>query len=119
MSQHAGDEGALPAVVPESNGCAHEVATENGNAAGVAAAISAAEGTAKKKASKGRRPCLTLQSPLDGLPHCFTEEPCTEEPCTAGKKKVLEQTKPPTVPVADLFSSGVFPEGERQSYGEE
>ena len=55
-----------------------------------------------------------LASLLDGFSHCYTEEPCT-----AGKKKVLEQTKPPTVPVADLFSSGVFPEGERQSYGEE
>ena len=54
-SLHAGGEGALPDVVPESNGCAHEGATQNGHAAGVAAAVSVAEGTAKKKASKGKR----------------------------------------------------------------
>ncbi len=36
----------------------------------------------------------------------------------AGKKKTLQQTEPPTVPVSDLFPDGIYPEGERQSYTE-
>ena len=54
------------------------------------------------------------KAPCDGLLQAALKD-CAR----AGKKKVTEQTRPPTVPVADLFPSGVFPEGERQSYGEE
>eukprot|EP00897_Mesotaenium_endlicherianum_P002570 jgi/Mesen1/2340/ME000155S01429 len=32
------------------------------------------------------------------------------------KKKPLEQTDPPSIPVRDLFPSGIFPEGEIASY---
>ena len=35
---------------------------------------------------------------------------------SGGKTK---QTEPPSIAVADLFPSGVYPEGERQSYAEE
>ena len=38
---------------------------------------------------------------------------------SAGSKEPLKQTEPPSIPVASLFPSGVFPEGERQSYTEE
>lgn len=33
--------------------------------------------------------------------------------------KTPQQTEPPSVPVADFFPSGVFPEGEWQSYKNE
>lgn len=39
-------------------------------------------------------------------------------PC-AGKAGPRKQTDPPSIPVADLFPSGVFPEGERQPYSQE
>ncbi|KAF3788939.1 Methionine aminopeptidase 2A [Nymphaea thermarum] len=35
------------------------------------------------------------------------------------KKEPLEQTDPPSIPVADLFPSGDFPEGEIQQYKDE
>lgn len=30
-----------------------------------------------------------------------------------------QQTDPPSIPIAELFPKGIFPEGERQSYSNE
>lgn len=38
---------------------------------------------------------------------------------TGKKKGAPVQTEPPSVPVAEFFPSGKFPEGERQSYKDE
>lgn len=35
------------------------------------------------------------------------------------KKETKEQTDPPTIPIADLFPQGNFPEGEIQQYKDE
>ena len=48
---------------------------------------------------------------------------CTDEAaeckfCAGKKKAATEQTEPPSIPVADFFPNGVFPEGEWQSYND-
>lgn len=59
------------------------------------------EGTAAKKKKKKKKP----KKKSDGAAN--------------GGKHPTEQTTPPTVPVKYLFPSGVFPEGERQSYNDD
>lgn len=52
--------------------------------------------------------CITL---------CMRQSPASVNQLgCAGKKQGREQTVPPSIPVAELFSHGKFPEGERVSY---
>eukprot|EP00271_Cylindrocystis_brebissonii_P018172 TRINITY_DN5030_c0_g5_i1.p1 TRINITY_DN5030_c0_g5~~TRINITY_DN5030_c0_g5_i1.p1 ORF type:complete len:476 (+),score=115.94 TRINITY_DN5030_c0_g5_i1:150-1577(+) len=92
---------ALPEIRGEEDEKDEEEAGEGGGV-GSAGAPPAAKKRAKK--NKSQRKKAAQVAPVNGA----------EAPSVS--PAALSQTDPPSIPVADLFPSGIFPKGEEQDY---
>lgn len=104
----------------ETPGCEPREAEANGVHTQHTNSVDAPKGVKAKKGEKlachSVDCALTISFQYVQGPHAITLD---ELASCAGSKQPLKQTDPPSIPVASLFPSGVFPEGERQSYTDE
>jgi methionyl aminopeptidase len=72
----------------------------------------------KKKLKKKAKKAAAKEEGGDGAPTTATPAaPATKKPQASGSAK--QQTDPPSIPVRSLFPSGIYPEGEWQSYNDD
>nr|KAJ3420887.1 Methionine aminopeptidase 2B [Polyrhizophydium stewartii] len=102
--------------VPAAAGASDDDDDDDDEPAATEPGAEGAAGAAKKKKKKSKKKKKPAAAAADGASADGAPASSSGGPAAAKHANGTKQTDPPSVPVAKFFPSGVFPEGEIQTY---